>query len=190
MKTILLTGFGAFPGAPDNPTQPIVTKLAAHQLAGARLVTRILPVLWREADVRITKLIEETQPDAILHLGLATQRKVISVETRARNEATRQLPDAENICRASGTIDAQGPGLRQARLDGALIVDLLTARGLKAELSDDAGDYICNHTLYLSLGSDVQKVGFIHLPMPDEIMSLQAMTDGIADVVQKLAHDF
>ena len=189
MKTLLLTGFGAFPGAPDNPTQTIVTRLATHPLAGATLVTQILPVIWRDADARITQLIADTQPDAILHLGLATQRKVISVETRARNEATRLLPDADNICRTSGTIDPQGPGLRHARLDSASIVNLLTARGLKAEASDDAGDYICNHTLYLSLGSDVPTVGFIHLPMPDEVMSLQAMTDGIADVVQKLASE-
>ncbi len=190
MKTLLLTGFGAFPGAPNNPTQSIVEALASRELAGATLVTRILPVIWRDADVRMASLIHDTKPDAILHLGLSTQRKIISVETRARNECTRLLPDADNICRASGTIDPQGPGLRHARLDSASVVDLFTARGLKAALSDDAGDYICNHTLYLSLGSNVPHVGFIHLPMPDGAMSLQAMTDGVADVVQKMARGF
>jgi pyrrolidone-carboxylate peptidase len=58
---------------------------------------------------------------------------------------------------------------------------------LQAELSDDAGDYICNETLYLALGSDVPRVGFIHVPMPSERMSLQAMTDGIADVLRLIA---
>jgi pyrrolidone-carboxylate peptidase len=59
----------------------------------------------------------------------------------------------------------------------------MRACGLDAELSDDAGDYICNETLYLALGSDVPRVGFIHVPMPSERMSLQKMTDGLADVL-------
>ena len=187
MKRLLLTGFGPFPGAPKNPTAEIVQNLATLSLGETQLFTYILPVIWRDAQARMAALISETKPDVILHLGLATQRRIIGVETRARNESSRLHPDAENICRPSGTIDPQGPGLRLARLDCARVVETLRASGLEAELSDDAGDYICNHTLYLSLSSSVPHVGFIHLPAPDARMSLSAMTQGIAHVVALLA---
>ncbi|MEN9708056.1 MAG: hypothetical protein RIQ68_464 [Pseudomonadota bacterium] len=187
MKRLLLTGFGPFPGAPVNPTTSLVQSLAACPLEGAELVTRILPVIWKDAETRIAALIDEVKPDAILHLGLATKRNTIGVETRARNECSKLAPDAENICRASGTIDPQGPGLRHARIDAVRLVDILRGSGLDAEISDDAGDYICNHTLYLSLGSSVPNVGFIHLPTPDERMTLAAMQTGLEKVLREMA---
>jgi pyrrolidone-carboxylate peptidase len=69
------------------------------------------------------------------------------------------------------------------------LVEVLTGLGLDAELSDDAGDYICNHTLYLSLGSSVPSVGFIHLPTPDEQMTLTAMQNGIEKVLRMMAQE-
>lgn len=189
MKRLLLTGFGPFPGAPENPTAQIVQNLAAHPLAGVVLVTRILPVIWQAADARMTALIDEVKPDAILHLGLATKRRTIGVETRARNETTRLQPDADNLCCASGTIDPLGPGLRHARVDTVHVVEVLRSAGLDAELSDDAGDYICNHTLYLSLGSKVPQVGFLHLPYPNEQMSLAQMQTGIEKIMRIMAQD-
>lgn len=187
MTRLLLTGFGPFPSAPLNPSAQIVQALAVHPPDGLSLVTHILPVIWRDAQIRIAALIRETRPDAILHLGLATKRISIGVETRARNACSRLHPDAEDTCRISGTIDPRGSGIRHARLDCASIVATLRKHRLDAELSDDAGDYICNETLYLSLGSDVPRVGFIHVPMPDVRMSLQAMTDGLADVLRLIA---
>lgn len=187
MKRLLLTGFGPFPGAPENPTAQIVQSLAAYPLEGVELITRILPVIWDGAEARMAALIHETKPDAILHLGLATKRTTIGVETRARNECSKLVPDAENVCRASGTIDPHGPGLRHARVDAVRLVDILREAGLDAEISDDAGDYICNHTLYLALGSDVPSIGFIHLPPPNEQMSLTAMQKGIENVLRVMA---
>ena len=189
MKRLLLTGFGPFPGAPENPTAQMVQNLASCSLGSMELVTRILPVIWNDAEARIAALIDEVKPDAILHLGLATKRSTIGVETRARNECTRLHPDADNICRASGTIDPHGPGLRHARVDTVQLVEILCGLGLDAELSDDAGDYICNHTLYLSLGSSVPRVGFIHLPAPNEQMSLAAMQNGIENVLRVMAQE-
>jgi pyroglutamyl-peptidase len=167
----------------------MVQNLASCSLGSMELVTRILPVIWNDAEARIAALIDEVKPDAILHLGLATKRSTIGVETRARNECTRLHPDADNMCRASGTIDPQGPGLRHARVDALRLVDVLRGSGLDAEISDDAGDYICNHTLYLSLGSSVPSVGFIHLPTPSEQMTLTAMQNGIENVLRVMAQE-
>ena len=187
MKRLLLTGFGPFPGAPENPTAQIVQSLAASPLEDVELTTRILPVIWDGAEARMATLIHETKPDVILHLGLATKRTTIGVETRARNECSKLVPDAENVCRTSGTIDPHGPGLRLARVEAARLVDILREAGLDAEISDDAGDYICNHTLYLSLGSHVPSIGFIHLPPPNEQTSLTAMQKGIENVLRVMA---
>src|SRR5690242_20551053 len=50
---ILITGFGPFPGAPYNPTQPLVarlTRLRRPALANVELSNHIFPVTYRAVD--------------------------------------------------------------------------------------------------------------------------------------------
>src|SRR5947209_15127576 len=97
--TILVTGFSAFPGAPVNPSAAIVMRLLRRharrfRLHGIRLQTAILPVVYDEVARELGELVARTHPDAILHLGLASRRKQVSVETRAVNRITTLHPDA------------------------------------------------------------------------------------------------
>ena len=52
MRTVLVTGFGAFPGAPRNPTQELMARLQRHKARftrlGVRLETRVLPVVFSD----------------------------------------------------------------------------------------------------------------------------------------------
>ena len=50
---ILITGFGPFPGAPYNPTQPLVarlTKLRRPAFSDVELFGHIFPVTYRAVD--------------------------------------------------------------------------------------------------------------------------------------------
>jgi pyroglutamyl-peptidase len=94
--TILVTGFGPFPGAPFNPTGPLVQRLARLRrpaLANVKLVPYIFSTSYTAVDRDLPKLIARHQPDALLMFGLATRTPQLRIETRARN-ALALMPDA------------------------------------------------------------------------------------------------
>ena len=58
--TILITGFGPFPGAPYNPTQPLVRRLVRRRhpaFAGVRRIAHVFPVSYEAVDRELPALI-------------------------------------------------------------------------------------------------------------------------------------
>ena len=86
--TVLVTGFGPFPGAPVNPTGALVrglVKLRRPALADVRLVPHVFETSYRAVDRDLPHLIRKVQPDAVLMFGLSGKASCLRVETRARN---------------------------------------------------------------------------------------------------------
>src|SRR5713226_1750280 len=109
--TILITGFGPFPGAPFNPTEPLAQELARRRhpaFANVRRVFHVFRVSYEAVDRDLPALLESERPDALIMFGLARIRQV-RIETRARNTLTRWLPDAAGYLPLSGTILAGAP---------------------------------------------------------------------------------
>ena len=99
MIRILVTGFGAFPGARRNPSAELAALLErdqARRLArlGIDLSVGMLPVVFGEVAMALEGLAARDAPDAILHLGLASRAKRIAVEAVARNRIATLHPDA------------------------------------------------------------------------------------------------
>ncbi len=192
--TLLVTGFGPFPGAPRNPSAAILRALSGateRRLArlGVTLECHELPVVFAEAEARIASLLQAHAPDAVLHLGLAGRRKSLGVEWQARNrlaaypDAQRQRPLARQVLKAA-------PEFRRARVPVAQLVTTLRACGARAEFSRDAGAYVCNQTLYLTLGATVALAGFIHVPRPRGRLPLHRVKQpriALATMVQAIA---
>ena len=180
---VLVTGFGAFPNAPRNPTTALVDGLAAHagrlHRLGIRLELAILPVVYGEVGGKLAALLATTRPDAILHLGLAARRKAVSVETRAVNRLGMLHPDARGRCAPAAAIIPEGAPIWRARAPAGRLVVALAAAGVPTRLSIDAGDYVCNQTLYLSLATTAAGVGFIHVPRLAGRAALARMTRGL-----------
>src|SRR5271155_3210648 len=94
---ILITGFGPFPGAPFNPTEPLVARLLRLRrpaLGDIELSGDIFSVPRRAFDRELPKLRTKRQPQALLMFGLASRTPYVRVETRARNAVTTLWPDA------------------------------------------------------------------------------------------------
>ena len=167
--TILVTGFSAFPGAPVNPSAAIVMRLLRRharrfRLHGIKLETAVLPVVYDEVTHELEELVARTHPDAIVHLGLASRRKQVSVETRAVNRITILHPDAAKRRAAARAVRAGGlPALRSPLARPSLVM-LMRRTGVPTQLSIDAGDYVCNQTLYTTLASGGAPAVFIHVP--------------------------
>lgn len=169
MKTILITGFGPFPGAPFNPTAPLVRHLSRRRrpaLGDMRLVGHVFETSYAAVDRDLPELSAQHRPDALLMFGVATRRDQLSIETRARN-ALALLPDASGSVLARCTI---APGASDLRLPAPYQRLLAAARAarLPAQLSRDAGRYLCNYVCWR--GACSVKTGgpklaaFIHVP--------------------------
>ncbi|MFZ1171743.1 MAG: pyroglutamyl-peptidase I, partial [Bradyrhizobium sp.] len=94
---ILITGFGRFPGAPFNPTTPLVkrlTQLRRPALDGITLTGHIFHVTYQTVDRELPELIAQLRPQALLMFGLATRTAHLRIETRARNAVSTRFPDA------------------------------------------------------------------------------------------------
>jgi pyroglutamyl-peptidase len=170
-RVILVTGFGAFPGAPHNPTADLMRNLRPLEgrLArlGIKLERRVLPVVYDEIAPRLKALIAETAPDAILHFGLAKRRRAISVETRAVNRLGVRHADAAGRLAQNRNVLPGGAFVRPALAPTNRLNAALRDAGISSKLSHDAGDYVCNQTFYLSLAMAAgtgRAVGFIHVP--------------------------
>ena len=168
---ILVTGFGPFPGAPDNPTEPLVRALAAEppeQLGAGTLKAVVLPVDYRKSWPVLRRLYRSFAPDVIMHFGLSSRARSVVVERQGSRLLRRDRCDAAGFVPRSGVARRAGPESLPSNLPVDTIVQKLVAAGFPAEASDDAGGYVCNATFYRSLisappGSE-RLVGFIHVP--------------------------
>jgi pyroglutamyl-peptidase len=166
-KSLLVAGFGAFPGHAVNPAQRIVAMLArrkrAFGLAGIDLHLAVLPVEFEALSPLLSRLFAFKSPDAALLLGVAARRKGLTIETVARNRVSLLKPDAARKNAWSRFIVHGGPAVLPSPVPAARLAALARKSGLAAGVSRDAGDYLCNESLYLSLLMD-RRAGFVHVP--------------------------
>jgi pyroglutamyl-peptidase len=165
MTTILLTGFGPFPGAPRNPTQALVHELARLKLApGVRCLAHVFATSYQTVDRELPALIAREKPDALIMFGLAARARAIRIETRARNALNCRLPDAAGHVPASGMIAPGAPQTLRLRVPAARFAAAVRAAGIRAALSVDAGDYLCNYVSWRAAEAGPGLVAFVHVP--------------------------
>jgi pyroglutamyl-peptidase len=168
---ILVTGFGPFPGAPFNPTQPLVTRLTQLRrpaFADVELSSHIFPVTYAAVDRELPGALAKHKPHALLMFGLASRTDYVRIETRARNAVTMLWPDASQARSRKGSIaggaDAQRFGPHTMKLLRAA-----KATGLDARASRDAGSYLCNYLSWRAIeavngGNGLRLAAFVHIP--------------------------
>ena len=164
---ILVTGFGAFPGARTNPTLAILRALARDRSfarLGIALHMRVLPVVYSRIEGALAEAMAQTQPDAVLHLGLAARRKIFTVESRAVNRIGILRADAERRTSALPYAEHGGRFALQSRWPNQQLAVAMRRAGVGAAVSIDAGDYLCNQALYLTLAASEIPAGFVHVP--------------------------
>jgi pyroglutamyl-peptidase len=169
---ILITGFGAFPGAPYNPTMPLVERLMRLRRPAfddVGLSSHIFHVTYATVDRELPGLLKEHRPHALLMFGLAARTSFLRIETRARNAITTIWPDADGTRVRKGSIvraeDALTFGPHTVKLLRAAL-----ASGIDARLSRDAGSYLCNYLSWRALEATRRDNGprlaaFVHVPL-------------------------
>lgn len=169
--TVLLTGFGPFPGVRRNASADLVRRLERHSLRtvrATRLCAAVLTTEWATVGEQIGALLARHRPSVAVHFGVSSRAIGFELETTARNEAmVRQ--DVVGCLNENQRLIADARLSLKTTLPAASAVNALRARGIRAKLSRDAGGYLCNAVYYHSLRLSKQlRVGhkaiFVHLP--------------------------
>src|SRR5438270_461850 len=168
---ILITGFGPFPGAPFNPTEPLVARLLRLRrpaFGDVEITGHIFPVTYQAVDRQLPELLTKRRPQALLMFGLATRTPYMRVETRARNAVSMLWPDADHARVRKGSIDASGGAMRFGPHAAKLLRSALRS-GIDVRPSRDAGSYLCNYLSWRAIESTGTANGpalaaFVHIP--------------------------
>ena len=169
MTTVLITGFGPFPGAPVNPSGPLALALAKKrrpEFAGVRRVAHVFETSYAKVERDLPKLLARHKPDIVLMFGLAARTPFVRIETRARNAASLLFPDVDGRVLRERAIMPDAPAALRARAPFARLLAAARAARAAARISHDAGDYLCNFTYWRALEASRSGtlVQFIHIP--------------------------
>jgi len=170
MTTILITGFGRFPGAPYNPSEPLARAVARRRrpaFADVKRVVHIFETSYAAVDRDLPKLIAAHKPDIVLLFGLAGRTPQVRIETRARNTKSILFPDVTGHRPEKRAIVAGAPPAHGRAPFAALLAAARSSR-VPARLSRDAGRYLCNYSYWRALEA-ASRTGtplaqFIHIP--------------------------
>ena len=169
-RTILVTGFEPFTPHKVNPTEELARGVDGLHVSEAVVRGAVLPVHHADAAVRVRQLLDEVRPDAVLHLGLAGARARLALERVAVNVMDYAVPDNAGCQKTDEPCVASGPDAYFATLPLRAILARLVDAGIPAYISDTAGTYLCNQTLYTTLHTVARqaappRVGFLHVPL-------------------------
>ena len=166
-KVILLTGFEPFgESRPANPSWEGIRNLDGQKWNGFRLKAVELPVVWGEPLTILKAQIEEHQPIAIFSFGQGASGR-FAIESQAHNQRGL-IPDNRGKLPTTPLIVKDGASRMSATLNCQALVTRLKKKGYPIRVSDNAGRYLCEETLYsletLRKQHDSLTVSFCHVP--------------------------
>jgi len=186
---LLLTGFEPFGGLERNPSAEIARLLGT----GEGVHGAVLPVDYRRLPAALDALFERPW-DAVVLMGVAVGRSVLSLERVAINFRDPARPDNAGYAPERPSIVPDGPDAYFSTLPLERLRSALAQEGVPVEISLSAGPYLCNAAMYLArhrLGPDVP-CGFVHLPPTPDLacgappMELDLQLRGIRRVLDEL----
>lgn len=186
MKKLLITGFEPFGGEKINPSWEAVTRLP-DKISGYSLIKLNIPVVFGEAAKKVIDAAENLGADAILCIGQAGGRSMVTPELVAINLRYAKIPDNNGSQPEDDPIISDGKTAYFSTLPMRKMAEAIKSSGLPSQLSYSAGAYVCNDLLYTLLShfeNAETRVGFIHVPYSTEQNKEPAMN--IDDIIKSL----
>lgn len=187
-RVVLLTGFEPFGGFTANPSQDVAKALDGRAIGPVVVRGVVLPVDHARAPAIVADLIGETDPVAVVHLGLAAGRARIALERVAVNLMDFDTPDNTGYSARGEPCVPGGPAAYFATLPLAAILERLRGEGIPAYLSNTAGTYLCNQTMFATLHrlatlGHRARAGLVHLPLSPVMVASANLDQPSVDVV-------
>ena len=170
-KTLLITGFDPFGGALVNPAWEAVRRLP-DRLGEYELRKLQIPTVFGEAASAVLSAAREMNPQVILCVGQAGGRSAVTPERIAVNIRDARIPDNRGNQPIGEFVAEEGPAAYFSTVPVKEMADAIVAAGLPGAVSNSAGAFVCNDTLYTLLHhfrGTATRVGFIHVPwLPEQ----------------------
>ncbi len=195
MSDILVTGFEPFGPYEHNPSERLAHRLDGTDLAGHRVIGRVLPVAFDRVRPALLDVLEECDPALVLSTGLAAGRPTLALERIGINlRDTAGTPDNDDRNVVDRPVSPDGPDAYFATLPVRGMKTAMCEAGVPTRLSTSAGTHLCNEVLYatrhLVETTDASfQSGFLHLPFShagaakrdegEPSMSLETMERGV-----------
>lgn len=196
---ILVTAFEPFGTIKTNSSLEVVNKIISkHELKKV-----ILPVKLNTSYEILQQEIMKFNPEIIILCGQAASRKVISIETTARNLITKKVSLEDEVDLNNSSIIENNSSIIENNTTSYYskflveeALSRLVSLNIPAELSADAGEYICN-ALYFKTMHYHQNIPsvFIHFPLfkgqiEDENLNsnieLDVLIKGLEEIINML----
>lgn len=165
---VLVYGFGPYRNFQSNITESIVRNLPRRR----RLKKIIFPVEFNKR--QFLDAIRECKPDVVLGLGQCSRGRRLRIEAHAVNRRRHHKGERARPIVPGGAL----------RLRTHLRFEL----GPRARLSQNAGDYVCNYSMYVVLDFVKRRrvpirFGFVHVPRGyDASMAVRLLAKGIGRI--------
>ena len=199
MKTLLITAFEPFGGESENPSA-LALELLNESIGGIRLEKRLLEVTFLGAKDNICRYVDEVKPDYAICLGQAGGRAAITPERVAINVMDARIADNIGYKPEDVPVTEVGQNAYFATLPIKRMVGAMEQAGVAAAISNSAGTYVCNSTMYamlehIALNGMAAKAGFIHVPyIPSQVadkpntpcMPLEDIVKGLSAAIECL----
>lgn len=166
---LLIYGFGPYKQFRENITEKILRRLPARM----GLKKAIFPVRFQKR--QFIEALKKHKPEIILGLGQTSRSRRLKIERRAVNRRREEKGDRARPIRAGGR--------------KWLATSLRWNRGRQAGISYDAGDYVCNYSIYVILDYLKRRrlptrFGFIHIPHDYSVSRARRFVLSVARKIQ------
>jgi len=201
MRVLLLTGFEPFGGEQVNPSLAAVQQLDGYRTGDIVVRSLGLPVSWTEVPPLLEQAIKDHNPSYIVAVGQAGGRAKLAIERIGVNICFGK--DNCDEPRNGERIVADAPDGYFSSLPVTALAETINKAGVGAYVSDSAGTYLCNFTLFtlehlIRQGNLPVAAGFIHIPyLPEQTtekreqllasMALETVVIGLKAAVNYLA---
>lgn len=178
-KVILVIGSAPFGGDPTNPTYELAKLLNGTEYKGYVFRSAAFPVSRKQCMAAVEAEIEKWNPAVVIGVGLADNRAMACLERAALNVADFPIPDNDGYLALNEPLDEEGPAAYFSTLPIRACVKALREAGIPARVSNTAGNFCCNLTMYAALnyiakhGLDA-RAGFIHVPYTPEMAAAKS----------------
>lgn len=178
VHTVLVTGFEPYGGRGANPAHEVMKALNGRVIDGTNVAGGSLPVSLPGMKKKLTALLDETRPSAVICLGLWPGEPMIRLERVGVNVADFEIADNEGVLARDTAVSETAATAHWCTLPLREIEARLLKEGIPVRISSTAGTFLCNaclFTLMESLAARGSRIpaGFIHVPyLPEQVATL------------------
>ena len=148
VPAVLVTGFEPFGGDEVNPSWLAAHALHGKRIAGHLVVAAQLPTVFDRSLVVLRELLASNKPALVVCTGQAGGRAAVGLERVAINVNDARIADNAGARPVDAPVIAGGPAAYFSSLPIKAMLAALESAGLRAEVSQTAGTFVCNHVFY------------------------------------------